>query len=317
MPIPPEVGLAVADAAAVVALTWLPLTVLSRSIIAAPHSTPMPPENALASPCRLVADAWLPLTAVPLIAAEPLWTRMPPSPACPQFAEITELDSSTALFVTAPPDSVSLTNDSMPPPTAFPLQAFGPVVAPRLPVTVLLVSDAVSQLSTPAPSAWLASLPPTWLSLTVVFESDKVPQLSIPPPPAHANPFEAAAGSAAFAVMTLLVMVTVAPPLKWALGGISTPPPNAESWQWPTDSGVERVTPPVMVTASIETIGSVVAPKDPIVITGPPPLMAVETAPAPTIFTLTPIVKPPRYVPAATWIVSPLWAAAIASDICE
>jgi hypothetical protein len=103
MPIPPEVGLAVADAAAVVALTWLPLTVLSRSIIAAPHSTPMPPENALASPYRLVADAWLPLTAVPLIEAEPLWTRMPPSPACPQFAEITELDSSTALFVTAPP----------------------------------------------------------------------------------------------------------------------------------------------------------------------------------------------------------------------
>src|SRR6266700_1716195 len=126
--------------------------------------------------------------------------RMPPASAWPQFAELIVLDSSTTLFVTAPP-----------------------------------------HLSPPAPNAWLASLPPASLSLTVVFESYKVPQLSIPPPPAHANPFEAAAGSAAFAVMTLLVMVTVAPPLKWALGGISTPPPNAVSWQWPTDSGVERV----------------------------------------------------------------------------
>src|SRR5215467_8872019 len=189
--------------------------------------------------------------------------RMPPPSACPQFAELIVLDSSATLSVTAPPDTESLEFEMMPPPVALPLHEFGPVVALRLPLTVLSVSDAA-------------------------------PQLSIPPPPAHANPFEAAAASAAFAVMTLLVMVTVAPPLKWALGGISTPPPNADSWQWPTDPGVERVTPPVMVTASIETVGSVVAPKDPIVITGPPPLMAVEPAPAPTIFTLTPIVKPPR-----------------------
>jgi hypothetical protein len=72
-----------------------------------------------------------------------------------------------------------------------------------------------------------------------------------------------------------------------------------------------------MVTASIDTVGSVVAPKDPIVITGPQPRMTVEPALAPTIWMLTPTVKPPRYVPAATWIVSPLWAAATASAICE
>jgi hypothetical protein len=96
--------------------------------------------------------------------------------------------------------------------------------------------------------------------------------------------------------MTLLAIVTVAPPLKSALGGISTPPPAAKTPSWPVngvDSGLDRVMPLVIVTPSIETVGSTTAPNSPIVTTGPPPLMIVRLAPAPTSLTLTSIVTPP------------------------
>jgi hypothetical protein len=71
----------------------------------------------------------------------------------------------------------------------------------------------------------------------------------------------------------------------------------------------------VIVTPLIQTVGSLAAPKVPIVITGPPPLMIVEPAPAPTSCRRLSIVKPPSYVPAPTWIVSPGLAAAIAGAI--
>jgi hypothetical protein len=59
------------------------------------------------------------------------------------------------------------------------------------------------------------------------------------------------------------------------------------------DTGLDRVTPPVIVTPLIETVGSLDAPKLPTVITEPPPLMIVAPAPAPTNLTLLSIVKPP------------------------
>ena len=59
------------------------------------------------------------------------------------------------------------------------------------------------------------------------------------------------------------------------------------------DSGLDRATPPVIVTPEIETVGSVNAPKAPIVSTDPPPRITVELAPAPTSLTLTSIVTPP------------------------
>ena len=161
------------------------------------------------------------------------------------------------------------------------------------------------------PTASLASVDspdaePTRLLLTVVFASVSVPQLSIPPPPANANgqgplgqggPKGAVSlGATRLPVMTLFAIVTVAPPLKSALGGISTPPPAAKTPSWPVngvDSGLDRVMPPVIVTPSIETVGSDEAPNSPIVSTGPPPLMIVRLAPAPTSLTLTSIVTPP------------------------
>src|SRR6266511_3937815 len=110
---------------------------------------------------------------------------------------------------------------------------------------------------------------PTRLLLIVAPSSVSVPQLSIPPPAASANGHgplgqggpkgRVAVGATRLPVMTLSVIVTVAPPVKSALGGISTPPPSANTPSWPTngiDSGLERVTPPVIVTPSIETVGS-------------------------------------------------------------
>src|SRR5262245_65180670 len=79
---------------------------------------------------------------------------------------------------------------------------------------------------------------PTRLLLTVVLDSLSVPQLSIPPPPANANgqgpPGQSGAmgavslGATRLPVMTLFAIVTFAPPLKSALGGISMPPPSAK-----------------------------------------------------------------------------------------
>jgi hypothetical protein len=68
------------------------------------------------------------------------------------------------------------------------------------------------------------------LSPTVVFVSVSVPQLSTPAPPANANPDGSEAdGAVLLPVMTLFAIVTVAPPLKSALGGISIPPPAAKT----------------------------------------------------------------------------------------
>src|SRR6266516_4357680 len=75
-------------------------------------------------------------------------------------------------------------------------------------------------------------------------------------------------------------------------------------------------TPPVTVTPSIVTVGSLAASATPIVSTGPPPLMAVAPGPAPASLTLTSIVTPPAYVPGPIVIVSPLWAAARAGASC-
>jgi hypothetical protein len=104
--------------------------------------------------------------------------------------------------------------------------------------------------------------------------------------------------------MTLSVILTVAPPprslhpppLKSVLGGTSMPPPAAQTPSFPLhgiDSGLDRLTPPVIVTPSIETVGSLAAKILPTVITGPPPLMIVRPGPAPAILTLRSIVNPP------------------------
>jgi hypothetical protein len=57
--------------------------------------------------------------------------------------------------------------------------------------------------------------------LTVVFASVTVPQLSMPPPSALEPKKTLVLGATRLPVMTLLLTVTVAPPLKSALGGIS------------------------------------------------------------------------------------------------
>ena len=193
---------------------------------------------------------------------------------------------------------------------------------------------APSQLLIPPASASLARLAgpdaaPTWLWLTVESTSVSVPQLSIPPPAASANGHEppghvarpdgtVCVGATRLPVITLLVMVTSAPPLKSALGGISTPPPRAKTPSTPRngiDSGLDWAKPPVMVTPVITTVGSTSAPYSPIVITEPPPLMMVAFAPLPSRRTLFVIVMPPAKVPRPRRIVSPSWAATRAAWI--
>jgi hypothetical protein len=63
-------------------------------------------------------------------------------------------------------------------------------------------------------------------------------------------------------VITLLEIVTVAPPVREASGGISMPPPAAHCPATPknadcVDAGLDRATPPVIVTPEIDTVGSV------------------------------------------------------------
>jgi hypothetical protein len=63
--------------------------------------------------------------------------------------------------------------------------------------------------------------------------------------------------------MTLFEIVTVAPPVKAAFGGISMPAPSAMTPASPSngiDTGLDRAAPPVIVTPEIETVGSVDAP---------------------------------------------------------
>src|SRR5262245_41795002 len=197
----------------------------------------------------------------------------------------------------------------------------------------LIASGPKLVIAPPSASLAIVDRPeaePMRLLLTVVFDSVSVPQLSIPPPPAKANgqglppgqsasPGTVSLGATRLPLMTLFAIVTVAPPLKSALGGISTPPPAAKTPSCPvngSDSGLDRVTPSVIVTPSIETVGSDEAPNSPIVTTGPPPLMTVLLAPAPTSLTLASTVTPPSYVPAPILIVSPSWAAASAGASC-
>ena len=151
----------------------------------------------------------------------------------------------------------------------------GPVALAWLPwMSEPLIVSGPRLFEIAPPTASLASVDspeaePTRLLLIVVCASVSVPQLSIPPPPANANgqgplgqggPKGAVSlGATRLPVMTLFAIVTVAPPLKSALGGISTPPPAAKTPSWPVngvDSGLDRVTPPVIVTPSIETVGS-------------------------------------------------------------
>ena len=111
-------------------------------------------------------------------------------------------------------------------------------------------------------------------------------------------------------VMTLSEIVTVAP--VWngndPAWGMRTPPPCVTAW-----SGTDVLTPPVIVTSLIETVGSVAANSTPIVSTGPPPLIVVRADPAPTICTLFVTATPPANVPASSRIVSPSEAAASAA----
>ncbi len=75
------------------------------------------------------------------------------------------------------------------------------------------------------------------------------------------------------------------------------------------------MTPPVIVTPLIETVGSVEPLVTPIVITGPPPRMIVAAAPEPTSRTLLAIVIPPENVPSPIRILSPSCAASTAAWI--
>ena len=90
-----------------------------------------------------------------------------------------------------------------------------------------------------------------------------------------------------------------------------TPPPNAKCAMRVSNS-VEVVTPPLIVTPLIATVGGSGANGAPMVSTGPPPWMLVRCAPAPRSSTLTSIFTPPRYTPGAIRIVSPSWAASTA-----
>jgi hypothetical protein len=71
----------------------------------------------------------------------------------------------------------------------------------------------------------------------------------------------------------------------------------------------------VTATPEIVTVSSEVPRKSPIVTTGPPPLITVAFAPAPTRSTLLSIVMPPAKLPGPTLIVSPSSAASSASWI--
>src|SRR5258708_5568830 len=111
----------------------------------------------------------------------------------------------------------------------------------------------------------------------------------------------AVVGSARLPVITLFEIVTVAPLAGGLLAGkdrrgISTPPPMAHTPATPkigTDRGLERAIPPVIVTPLIDTTGSRVAPKAPIVSTWRPPRMMVDDAPGPWILRLVTILTPP------------------------
>src|SRR5947209_4003079 len=295
-----------------------------------------PPEKAVASPTvfvalielramvvlRIVAAVPPPTWTPPAIASVPSWTSLGMAAARLAWLLVTVL----LLMVSVPPSTKT------PPLSAN--RPLGAVAVARLPLMVVLlrvseesqfwIAPACASLATEGNPA----AAPTRLSLMVVLVTVSVPQLSIPPPYAPANgrrPLQAkvisgghggpkltvVVGATRLSVITLFEIETVAPPLKSAFGGISMPPPIAITPAVPTnlvDSGLDRATPPVMVTPSTETVGSLDAPRVPMVSTEPPPLMIVTLGPAPTRLTLLSIVMPPAKVPCPIWITSASWS---------
>src|SRR5205807_328226 len=130
------------------------------------------------------------------------------------------------------------------------------------------------------------------LLFTVVLVNVITPKLAIPPPSGsekvQPSPHDIAAVATTWLrVIVLSVIVTVAPRhssgslllqiLPEVAAGTSMPPPTGLK-----DVGSVLLEPPVTVTPLTETVGSGGGPLCPIVSTGPPPLMIVAFAPAPT-----------------------------------
>src|SRR5207248_2294161 len=130
-------------------------------------------------------------------------------------------------------------------------------------------------------------------------------------PPPHKTPDgegDVDWGAARLPVMRLSSIVTVAPMLPLADAGTSMPPPAVKE-----GAGFDVLTPPVIVTPLIVTVGSLGASASPIVTTGPPPLMIVVSTPAPINFRFLSIVIPPANVPEPMWMTSPSCAASTAA----
>src|SRR5215472_10353561 len=160
-------------------------------------------------------------------------------------------------------------------------------------VSVMVRLPCWLRIPAPSQSLQIAGSPaagPVVLSLTVVRTRVRFPQLSTPPPTAAANGHwpcgnppgqvmpagTVADGSARLPVITLSEIVTFAPgtgagpAAGMSCGGISTPPPAAHRPGTPktrSDTGLERATPPVIVTPLTDTAGSLEAPKAPMVST--------------------------------------------------
>jgi hypothetical protein len=153
---------------------------------------------------------------------------------------------------------------------------------------------------------------PATFSWIVVFFTVSAPALAMPPPCANAQrcPHSGTAlcGATLFWLMTLSLIVTVAPVASPAAGRIEIPPPKVTN-----ESGVASLSPPVIVTRLIETVG--LTTPSPIVTTGPPPSIVVAPAPEPTSCKLFKIVIPPANVPDPIAIVSPFCAASRAAWI--
>jgi hypothetical protein len=102
-------------------------------------------------------------------------------------------------------------------------------------------------------------------------------------------------------VITLSLIDTVAAVAFPVSGpGMTTPPPSATHVSPP----LPVVSPPVIVTPPIDTVGAARPERSPIITTGPPPRMIVDDAPAPNNWTLFAISMPPANVPAPIRIVS-------------
>jgi hypothetical protein len=132
-------------------------------------------------------------------------------------------------------------------------------------------------MSVSVPCGWFTTPPPLTpvatpggelavLSVIRVFATVRSPELSIPAPNANAHDrFPQNPGGISVCeftvlpVMTLSVIVTLAPVVLPSAAGIQTPPPDT------TDvSGCELLTPPVSVTPLSVTVGRVVPKNSPI-----------------------------------------------------